>query len=126
MIDLQKLRTFIKDKTDFSLDDIFVGRFYDDEPEKILLTFVSSNSQDITFNGNDVAYGELTLSLKYNGSVNYKKSFEKANDIFKIFKDNPSDKENNIMLYKPQQPTLIGKIKDIYKFEIIVNIKFNY
>ncbi len=106
-------------------ENIFTGRFDTKDPNKFMLT------QDVSVAAMPLTYGQVskyergTVKVVFNGTKSYTESASKLTTLYNYFRENPNIKTHGLIQVQPEQPVLLDKEKDIYKYVLLINIIYD-
>lgn len=103
---------------------IYLGRF-DSQEQTIMLTQEIGTTDGNIIGKNMVSlYGTDSITIRVVAKTDYKESIEDLNKIYAWFKNNKQMRQIDIINTTLNQPTLIDKVDDNYKFVFVLTITY--
>ena len=125
MYEIMKLATFLEDNgIGVKGETIFIGRF-EDEQEGIMLSQEAGFTSENIVGSNLSTFDQDVITIRVVFNENYIDTQNKANDIYKLFRENNVAREIGIINSTISQPILVERVKGkLYKFNLILDITY--
>ncbi len=125
MYEIMKLATFLEENgIGVKGETIFIGRF-EDEQEGIMLSQEAGFTSENIVGSNLSTFDQDVITIRVVFNENYIDTQNKANDIYKLFRENNVAREIGIINSTISQPILVERVKGkLYKFNLILDITY--